>query len=183
MNGFTITSLRHVSRGSRFFVNYGFSLDSNDEDNEAVLKFQLFQNDPLLSMKMRMAAASNGSSLHKHLTSVQEFQIPATYRETSDREKKTKEMFSFVRFHHAVDSEMLVLGNSNLSHQQRSNPNHNNNEEGFKLDDIDPLSIRNEIATLKTISAVAQAALNEFDESLQHDIDLLNKGVEDFNIR
>ena len=49
LNGFTITSLKSIPRGeqvydsygrkcnSRFFVNYGFSLDDNEEDNEGMV--------------------------------------------------------------------------------------------------------------------------------------------------
>lgn len=38
---------------SRFFVNYGFALDDN-EDNEAVLNLEIPPNDAHFNMKLRM---------------------------------------------------------------------------------------------------------------------------------
>jgi hypothetical protein len=37
----------------RFFTNYGFSLENN-EDNEAVIKLSLDSSDPALSRKMAL---------------------------------------------------------------------------------------------------------------------------------
>jgi histone-lysine N-methyltransferase SETD3 len=174
LNGFTIVSLRAIQRGeqvydsygrkcnSRFFVNYGFSLDENEDDNEVVMKFSMDPSDPLYQMKLRMTGG-------RHLFTNREFQVPATYRETSDREKKTKELFSFLRFVHAVNSELLVLGNN----PNNKDNNNSANEDRIKLDDIDPISCRNEIAVLKHIEQSAKEILAGFDTTLEQDNELL----------
>eukprot|EP00479_Gromia_sphaerica_P013995 TRINITY_DN809_c0_g1_i3.p1 TRINITY_DN809_c0_g1~~TRINITY_DN809_c0_g1_i3.p1 ORF type:complete len:201 (+),score=47.69 TRINITY_DN809_c0_g1_i3:983-1585(+) len=93
-NGFIITTLKGMSSGdevydsygrkcnSRFFVNYGFSLDEN-EDNEVVMGLRIPKSDPHYSMKVRFLGG-NPNSVHR------EYQIPMSYKE-----KKTKECFSF----------------------------------------------------------------------------------------
>jgi histone-lysine N-methyltransferase SETD3 len=174
LNSFTIVSQRVVQRGeevydsygrkcnSRFFVNYGFSLDENEEDNEVIMKFSMDSRDPLYAMKQRMTGG-------RKLFIDREFQVPATYRETSDREKKTKEMFSFLRFIHAVNSELMLLGNSG------NNNNNNNAEDRIKIDDIEPISCRNEIEVLKHIQSAAREVLAEFETSLDEDNALLKE--------
>ena len=83
LNGFTITTMRAIDRGeqvydsygrkcnSRFFVNYGFALEDNEEDNEALLAFACPPDAPSLARKNQMAAGKN-------LLSLREFQVPAT---------------------------------------------------------------------------------------------------------
>lgn len=56
---------------SRFFVNYGFALEDNEEDNEALLAFACPPDAPSLARKNQMAAGKN-------LLSLREFQVPAT---------------------------------------------------------------------------------------------------------
>ena len=43
----------------------------------------------------------------REVNAKREFQVPGSYRE-----KKTKELFSFLRFIHAKDSELMLLGQS-----------------------------------------------------------------------
>lgn len=148
--GFTITSLKALQRGdqifdsygrkcnSRFFVNYGFSLDEN-EDNQAVIPLEVPGNDSMYSMKVRLAGHGNMR---------RRFQIPIQYKE-----KETKELFSFARFAHAKDKEVLVLGS----------------EDNIKLEDIDPISIRNEIEALDAIGQNAAIALKWFDSTIEED--------------
>jgi histone-lysine N-methyltransferase SETD3 len=164
--GFIITSLRTIQRGeevydsygrkcnSRFFVNYGFALDEN-EDNEAILRVQLPRNDPHFAMKLRFLGG-------REIAAKREFQIPADYKE-----KKCKELFSFLRFVHAKDSELLLLSSA----------------DGFKLDDIEPISVRNEIKTLEDIRAAAELTLRGFPDSLENDDKLLEGKVGDPNLR
>lgn len=154
--GFIITSLKSIPRGaqvydsygrkcnSRFFVNYGFSLDVN-EDNEVVMRVQLPASDPHYNMKIRFLGG-------REINAKREFQVPCNYKE-----KKCKELFSFLRYIHAVDSELMLLSSG----------------EGFKLNEIEPISIRNEIAALTHIKQVAQGVMAGFPETLQHDRDLL----------
>jgi histone-lysine N-methyltransferase SETD3 len=84
-----------------------------------------------------------------------EFQIPGSYRE-----KKTKEMFSFLRFVHAKDSELMLLGQS----------------DGFKLDDIEPISLRNEIHVLEHLRKESKRQLARFTDSYEHDVKLVESG-------
>lgn len=67
LNGFTITALRDIPRGSqvydsygrkcnsRFFVNYGFALEDNEEDNEALVRVQVTKEHPGFAVKARLA--------------------------------------------------------------------------------------------------------------------------------
>jgi histone-lysine N-methyltransferase SETD3 len=172
--GFLITSLKTIQRGeqifdsygrkcnSRFFVNYGFALDENEDneggdegkkgkgpsDNEAVLRVELPADDAAYQMKLRFLGG-------RAFQARREFQIPANYKE-----KKCKELFSFMRLIHAQDSELMLLSSS----------------DGLKLDDIEPISIRNEIAALTTLKRVAAETLTGYPESLEHDRKLLASG-------
>jgi len=53
----------------------------------------------------------------------------------------------------AKDSEIMLLGNA----------------EDFKIDDIEPISIRNEIAVLKAIAVATAKQLTYFDHTLEED--------------
>jgi len=157
--GFIITTLKTCQRGqeifdsygrkcnSRFFVNYGFSIDKNN-DTEAVIQVKLPRTDPQYSMKIRFLG-------NQEIHAKREFQIPANYKE-----KKDKEFFSFLRFIHARDSELLVVSSG----------------DGIKVDDIEPISIRNEIAVLNHISVVCKNHLAAFEHSFEHDNELLKSG-------
>jgi histone-lysine N-methyltransferase SETD3 len=157
--GFIITSLKSIQRGeqvydsygrkcnSRFFVNYGFSLDEN-EDNEAVVRIGLPENDPHYAMKIRFLGG-------REINAKREFQIPGSYRE-----KKTKELFSFLRFIHAKDSELMLLGQS----------------DGFKLDDIEPISLRNETKVLEHLATESKRMLARFDSTYEEDLKLIDSG-------
>eukprot|EP00466_Bigelowiella_natans_P019656 jgi/Bigna1/91120/estExt_fgenesh1_pg.C_890029 len=98
--GFSITTVTPIGRGEevfdsygrkcnhRFFVNYGFALDDNHEDNEAVL-----------TITMDGAEAATPGSRKRHILgalfmsplSEREFQVPASF------EEKTQRMFGFCR--------------------------------------------------------------------------------------
>lgn len=157
--GLIITSLKTIQRGeqvfdsygrkcnSRFFVNYGFALDDN-EDNEAVIRLELPSSDAHYDMKARFLGGPKFGR--------REFQIPGR----SYREKKTKELFSFTRLIHAKDSELMLLSST----------------DGFKLEEIEPISIRNEIAVLEHIKKACQDSLALFDHSLEHDEKLVESG-------
>ncbi len=128
---FTITALQPMARGSqvydsygrkcnsRFFVNYGFSLDENP-DNEAVINLALSPTDPMFKTKIGVIG---GRYNHRRRC-----QIPSRYDD-----KKTLSMFTFLRFisANADASEMPVI--------VALSP-----EAGSEIK-IDPLSIRNEV--------------------------------------
>jgi len=154
--GFVITALKNIGSdmevfdsygrkcNSRFFVNYGFSLEEN-ADNEALMVFTLlptYSNYPLKVMFL-------GGDSNEEEGLVKGFQIPMNYKET-----KVKECFSFLRVMHAHDKEMLILS-----------------EQG--AEDMPPLSIRNEQLSLLALSKAAKVSLEKFDHSLEHDNALL----------
>lgn len=158
-NGFLITTTKAVPRGAeifdsygrkcnhRFFVNYGFALDIND-DNEALIQVELPKTDKHFNTKLGFLGGHA-------FNAKREFQIPGFYRE-----KKCKEFFSFLRFIHAKDTEMMMISSG----------------DGFKLDEIAPISIRNEIACLITASRVCKHHLAAFEHSLEHDLEFLASG-------
>jgi len=164
-NGFIITTIRSVQRGdqvfdsygrkcnSRFFVNYGFSLEEN-EDNEAVMFMGLKSNDPFYSIKANILL----NNPHQR-----EFQVPANYTE-----QKTKEMFSFLRFCNARDNELMQITTS----------------QGIKIEEINPISIINEVHCLSHIRDAALTALSMFQTTVDQDNKLLASGqITDSNIR
>jgi len=155
-NGFTITSLKALSRGdqvydsygrkcnSRFFVNYGFALEEN-EDNQTMIPLAIPPNDSVFQMKLRFVGGHPSSTRRR-------FQIPIQYKE-----KETKECFSFARFAFAKDKEMMLLGDA----------------AEFKIDDIEPISIPNEILVLKAIAAACESQLKLFESTLEEDTKIL----------
>jgi len=154
--GFLITALKNIGSdmevfdsygrkcNSRFFVNYGFSLEEN-ADNEALMVFTLlptYSNYPLKLMFL-------GGSDDDKEGLVKGFQIPMNYKET-----KVKECFSFLRVMHAHEKEMMILSDQGA-------------------EDMPPLSIRNEQLSLLALSKAAKVSLEKFDHSLEHDNELL----------
>jgi len=84
-----------------------------------------------------------------------EFQIPLSYKE-----KKPKVFFSFLRFIYARDSELLLISS----------------DEGVKIEEIEPISIRNEISVLNHIRIICTKHLGDFEHTLEHDNELLESG-------
>eukprot|EP00475_Leptophrys_vorax_P008212 TRINITY_DN1528_c0_g1_i4.p2 TRINITY_DN1528_c0_g1~~TRINITY_DN1528_c0_g1_i4.p2 ORF type:complete len:510 (+),score=157.82 TRINITY_DN1528_c0_g1_i4:2578-4107(+) len=107
-NGFIMTSIKTIQPGQqvfdsygrkcnhRFFVNYGFSLEEN-EDNEVILRVQVKRDDPLVGMKSRLLQ-SGGHGL------IKEFQIPA-----NTKHEKSKELLAFCRISNASGTELMVV--------------------------------------------------------------------------
>jgi len=163
---FTITSLQVLPRGmpvydsygpkcnSRFFVNYGFALEVNEE-NQCLIPISILVTDPLYQLKVRWLGGYASSTRRR-------FQLPLQYAE-----KETRETFSFTRFAFADDAEMKSLGK----------------EEDFKPDEVEPISIRNELAVLKAISFSAAAEMKNFDTSIEEDTKVLDQPKLPWNTR
>jgi len=165
---FTITSLKGLVRGepiydsygpkcnSRFLVNYGFALEYNEE-NMCQIPVSIPTTDPHYALKIRFLGGYASSARRR-------FQIPIQYSE-----KETRECFSFVRFAYANEPEILGLGK----------------EEDFKADEIEPISIRNEILTLRAISAAAITEMKGFDTTIEEDTKILRDSAQNLtsNIR
>lgn len=157
--GFVITALQHIKQdaeifdsygrkcNSRFFVNYGFSLEINP-DNEARIEFTFPPTYPNYNMKVLMLGESITTTEEGSLT--REFQIPMNYKE-----KKVKGIFSFLRLMNAQEKEMLMLSG------------------GATVDDIPPISAKNEQLSLLALAKGAKASLSLFDHTLEEDKALL----------
>jgi histone-lysine N-methyltransferase SETD3 len=155
VNGFVITSLRALEGGqqvhdsygrkcnSRFFVNYGFALDDNP-DNEVSFTFSVPASDPFYAFRMRLLGGQAS----------REFSLNALF---SHKDVQTREAFSFLRFLVARGSEVSVLATSKT----------------FTVSDIAPISTQNELRVLEYLRAFAQHALSEFDASLEQDTFIL----------
>lgn len=163
LKGYTMITNRSVARGEqifdsygrkcngRYFVNYGFTIDQNFIDNDAQISATLPQNDPHFGMKLKFLA-------HQP---TREFQVPPTYSEDVSvlaENMKPRNMFSFFRFLHAMDKELMLL----------SSP-----DNGYQIKDVGPISIRNEISVLQHIAAVAKKNMRSFPQSLAEDHKLL----------
>jgi len=157
--GFVISALQHIKQdaeifdsygrkcNSRFFVNYGFSLEKNP-DNEARLEFSFQKTYPQFNMKaMMLGECVDDDGITR------EFQIPKNYKE-----KKVKALFSFLRLMNAQEKEMLMLS------------------EDTNLEDIPPISVKNEQLSLLALSKAAKASLEVFETTLEHDNALLADG-------
>merc|ERR1711970_233894 len=129
---------------SRFFVNYGFSLENN-LDNEALMVLSLLPTFSNYKLKRMLLGGSKGEEEGV----VREFQIPMNYRET-----KVKECFSFLRVIHAHGKEMKTFSERRAVF-------------------VPPLSIRNEQLSLLALSKAAKISLEKFDHTLEHDNALL----------
>merc|ERR1712130_704879 len=162
--GFLITALQNIPENSeifdsygrkcnsRFFVNYGFSLEHN-LDNEALMTFELPRNDPQYAIKARHLGFNNNSNdSNKQDIVKKDFQIPKHYKE-----KKVKEAFSFLRVLHAQGNEFLIISSA----------------DGLRLDDIPPLSVRNETNVLTSLAVSATKSLKKFATTLEFDNKLL----------
>lgn len=164
LDGFTMVTNRSVARGEqifdsygrkcqgRYFVNYGFTIDNNFNDNDAVILADLPEDDPHYQMKLK----------YLHGRRVREYQVPGHYSEDSTGQSEVnhpRNMFSFFRFLHAQDKELMVLSTN----------------DGYKLKDIDPISIRNEIAVLRHIQKSARESLARFPDPLSLDHKLLKE--------
>lgn len=91
--GFVMTTTRDVGKDEqifdsygrkwqgRYFVNYGFTIDENYEDNDAVINAKLEESDPLYSLKRRQLGG----------WTTREFQPQAQWN------AKAKDLFTFLR--------------------------------------------------------------------------------------
>merc|ERR1712154_219195 len=127
-------------------------------DNEALMTFELPRNDPQYAIKARHLGFNNNSNNTGNQNIVKkDFQIPKQYKE-----KKVKEAFSFLRVLHAQGNEFLIISST----------------DGLRLEDIPPLSIRNETNVLTSLAVSATKSLKKFETSLDFDNNLLKNQEE-----
>jgi protein-histidine N-methyltransferase len=157
-DGFTIVTTKTVPFGaevydsygrkcnSRYFVNYGFTLEENKSDNEVVISIGLPRSDPHYVQKLNLQGNYGERDIQR------EFQIPATYREA-----KTVALFSWVRFVNAHDEAELA--------PFFQSPN--------RIRKTAPVSVENEIATLRHLAVASQAVLDGFETTIEEDEKIL----------
>ncbi|ETO26066.1 SET domain containing protein [Reticulomyxa filosa] len=182
--GFVVTALQTIEKNtevfdsygrkcnSRFFVNYGFSLEDN-EDNEASLTFELSRSDPQYLLKSKFLGIHAFDQFKKIIyiyilytlshtmdnviiftskkRSQREFQIPRQYKE-----KKVLECFSWLRVAFAQGNEFMIISAQNVQN-----------------DEVVPVSVQNEMMVLTAIAVAAKKSLNQFDTTLEDDNELL----------
>ena len=139
---------------SRFFVNYGFSLENN-EDNEAVISITMPPDTLFLQAKKRLLGFSRDTDVHRS------FQVGA-----DSRHAKFLEAISFCRLAAADESDLKELRHP-----------------GTPLDGIGPISLRNEIAALEMIREASQNTLSGFLHSIERDNEILQDESISFNTR
>lgn len=111
--------------------------------------FTLPPGDPHASMKTRLLQTSK---MNLQAGQPRRFQIPMDYGEDA-----AKELFSFLRFVHAKDSELLLLSSNDR----------------FDVKKVEPLSLRNECEVMADLAVAAATSLSLFDTSLADDDALL----------
>lgn len=127
---------------------------------QAVMWFTLPSSDPNYALKLRLLSSA------KLVISVpntpKRFQIPMDYAEDV-----VKECFSFLRFVHAKDSELMLLSSNDK----------------FDIKKIEPISIRNEMECIQDLAIAAQTSLSQFDSTIEDDNRLLADPTLSSNIR
>ncbi|GAB5363763.1 hypothetical protein AAMO2058_000911000 [Amorphochlora amoebiformis] len=173
--GFVITTTRRLSMGAevfdsygrkcnhRFFVNYGFSLDENPE-NEAVLRVLLNPGDPEAAEKLSILRA-----FVRRPADLQAHQVPCRY------DQKTKALFGFCRIC-ALDRKEIIRFSSLMRTSQTQ-------QDFLLIDGVGPVSIENERRVLGIISKAARAGMEQFETTIEHDEKLLAEGVDNLNLR
>ena len=142
-----------IFSNSRFFVNYGFSLETNDA-NEALMTFKLTPNDKQNGVKAKQFGFNAVEDDEKREFS-KSFQIPMDYNS-----QKVKAAFSFLRIKHGQVSDLPI---SPISFE-------------LKIEDTPPISIKNERNVLISLAAAATKSLNKFETTLYFDNESLKKG-------
>jgi histone-lysine N-methyltransferase SETD3 len=138
---------------ARFFVHYGFTLDDNDGDEEAVIRLALPRDAPLAAEKSRLLDAVPGRS--------RAVQIPAF-----DDEDGAVEALSFLRVACATPRELELLTAVPLDVRR-----------------VPPVNGRNESTAMGLLAAACDEALRAFPTTVEQDDDLLREGALSPNAR
>jgi protein-histidine N-methyltransferase len=130
---------------SRFFVNYGFALEDN-EDNEAVIAAAIDDRDPIRRDKLEALGDPGGEPRN--------FQVPI-----APEHETVREMLSYFRLAAAGPAEAL---------RRIAAP-------GFDRKAVAPIDARSEAAALRRLEAACDAALARFPTSIAEDDALLDQ--------
>lgn len=175
-------------------MNYGFALEANSEDNQAVIWVQM--TDASATAASVAAATAAAAAAVNTSTAIAGASVDAALPTSpallltgsTNYTLKLRLLGGFAvagerrRFQVPMDvSEKSVLellsfcrfihaDSSDMLLLQQQN---GRNDDELNIRDIRPLSLRNELLSLQHISAAAAAALSAFPDSLQDDIDIL----------
>ncbi|CEO98985.1 SET domain-containing protein [Plasmodiophora brassicae] len=167
-SAFTITAVDAINAGfpvsdsygrkcnSRFFTNYGFSLEDN-EDNEAIVRLACDMADPALTRKLEVLGEGSDAEVERS------FSVPAMICSCP----QTDELVSFLRLSCATDEELDEFAIHTAANVKR----------------IGPISCRNEIAALRMLKEACLKSLAAFETSLEEDDEELASSDLTNNIR
>ena len=170
INSFTITTTRRLLKGaqifdsygrkcnSRYFVNYGFALDTN-EDNQTVIHLSLPKPTFEEGEEAKQEQSAMFALKHRKLRGQhhRRFQIPFEHKE-----RVTRKATSYLRIVHATPEELAGIPD---------------NQEIFK-----PVSLQNELKVMKSIAEACQVALDGFDTSVVEDNKILQSNSKDLTM-
>jgi len=157
--GFIITALQDFTEGqqifdsygrkcnSRFFVNYGFSLEENP-DNEAVIRVSMNST--------------------KHGNFVIDFQLPMNVADKKSRDMLSVLRWSFMNQKNEDEFEDALRKNFDIENISKGR---GQNKAGEYLS---PVNMQNELAVLKTLKNATEKKLKKFPHTLQQDTQLLS---------
>lgn len=141
---------------SRFFMNYGFILEGNT-DNEVPMKIWLDEMDPLYTAKMKIIEYSN----------------PKTIRIAENLNKRnTSDFFSYLRFAE-FEGDPMVLYKFEF---QKSNDDKNDEDNFYKSyrgTNFPPLSVDNEIKVLNKTIFMAKDMLGKYKTTYEEDLKII----------
>jgi histone-lysine N-methyltransferase SETD3 len=169
---FTITTTKRLLKGaqvfdsygrkcnSRYFVNYGFSLDFN-EDNQTALFFKM----PAVAED----ASEEENFAHRLKTAMvgpnqRRFQIPFEHKE-----KVTKKCASYLRIVYATQEDLLTIQKEKKESKEATS------RASYEI--INPVSLENEYHVIQAIAEACKVCLAGFDTTLEEDNKLLEKGA------
>jgi protein-histidine N-methyltransferase len=138
---------------ARLLVNYGFTLDDNDDDDEAAVRLAIPEGAPLAGEKARLLGAPQGE--------LATFRVPAPSGEGT-----AAAALSFLRVASATPREMEILRGAPIDAAH-----------------VLPLNGRNESAALGLLAAACERALQAFPTAVEQDDALLQEGALSLNAR
>ena len=141
---------------SRFFMNYGFILENN-QDNEVPIKIWLDKSDPLFSAKYDIIQQDD----------------PKTIRiSESPQNKNLEDLFSYLRFTE-FQGDPMVLYKFEFQKQTKKRSDENDFYETYHGTYFPPLSTENEVAALEKAIKLAKDMLAQYKTTYEEDLKIL----------
>eukprot|EP00826_Nyctotherus_ovalis_P039605 TRINITY_DN381_c0_g1_i1.p1 TRINITY_DN381_c0_g1~~TRINITY_DN381_c0_g1_i1.p1 ORF type:complete len:477 (+),score=178.23 TRINITY_DN381_c0_g1_i1:513-1943(+) len=141
---------------SRFFMNYGFILEGN-QDNEVPVKIALEEDDPMYSAKIKII----------------DHEDPKTIRiSESPTNKNIEDFFSYLRFTEFQGNPM-TLYKFEFQKSTKKKSEENDFYETYHGTYFPPLSIENETGVLKKAVKLAKTMLGQYKTTYEEDLKIL----------